>query len=342
MYRKGRASQSRGVRRTDPEVEWTRTVTTSRLKELVKLLTNYRGERDAIFRQYLFGLIARVAPVIAVDSGGVRYFLSTADDLLSRSIFVRGFYEGPLLEKALEALAALRIRPPNLRDSGFIDIGANYGTATLAAICHWGAQHALAVEPHPANFEMLQHNLVANKLTSRVSLRQVALSDHEATVDLAVSPIHPGTHRVLGDLTLGENCASVPGQETVRVPATTLDRVLDEEGVDLGRVGLVWIDTEGYEPHVLGGAARLLQSNVPVLIELWPLALRAANGLERLISLVSINYTHILDLALEWEGDSPPLRSASEIQCLVEAYDRRSSWTDLLLLTLNKRDSETS
>lgn len=305
----------------------------SRLKELVKLLTNYRGERDAMFRQYLFRLAARVAPVIAIDSGGVRYFLSTADELVSRSIFVRGVYEEPLLKKALEALAALRIRPPDLENSGFIDIGANYGTATLAAMCRWGAQHAVAVEPHPANFEMLQHNLLANRLTNRVSLRQMALSDHEATVDLAVSPTHPGTHRVLTDLTDGDNCASVVGRDTIRVSATTLDNVLDDEDIDLGRVGLVWIDTEGHEPYVLAGATKVLQSNVPVLIELWPSALRAANGLERLISLVSTNYTHFLDLALEWEGDSPPLRSAWEIRSLIEAYDRRSSWTDLLLLT---------
>jgi FkbM family methyltransferase len=309
-------------------------VNRSRLSELVKLLTNFRGERNAVFRQYLFRLLAGVAPVIAVDSGGVRYFLSTADDLLSRSIFVQGFYEGPLLKKVLEALAAVSIRAPNLRESVFVDIGANYGTATLAAMLNWGAQYAVAVEPDPANFEMLQHNVLANKLDHRVSLRQAALSDHEATVDLAISSTHPGTHRVIRDPSGGECCASGLGRNTIQVPATTLQSVLDEECIDLGRVGLVWIDTEGYEPHVLAGAASLLESNVPVLIELWPWALRAANGVERLISLVSINYTHILDLALPWDGESPPLCSASEIQSVVEAYDRRSMWTDLLLLTL--------
>lgn len=303
----------------------------SRLKALLMIAANRRGQRDIVLRQTIFRLASRVTPVLAVDVRGVRYFLDTTDQDLARAIFVHGTYEQSLMQRAVQEIIRLSGPGKGLKDRVFVDVGANVGTATLAALCHLGASAAVTFEPHPSNFKLLQHNLLANSLVDRVVAHQSALSDREARLELEVFPSHQGSHRVRT-----RSGMTVPAHSTlnpagvIQVNATTFDAAIDASGMDLDGVGLVWIDTEGHEGHVLAGAERLLKAEIPVVIEFWPAALRAAGGLERLGSLVTCHYTHILDLSQNHSRVLP----ATEFPLLIDQYDTPSGWTDLLLLKL--------
>ena len=108
--------------------------------------------------------------------------------------------------------------------------------------------------------------------------------------------------------------------ESVQAHTITLDAAIQDNGVDADDVGLVWIDTEGHESGpCTRWAERLLHTDVPVLIELWPEALRVADGLDRLAVLVSQNYTHVLDL------QSDTLRPASAIHAIAADATRSPS-----------------
>jgi FkbM family methyltransferase len=295
------------------------------IKHVAKVAVD-RTQRRIEFREQLFRLASKITPVIAVDVAGVRYFLSTADRDLSRAIFVHGYYEQPLMRRAVAAIARLH-GGLGLESRLFIDVGANIGTVTLSAICEFRARGGLALEPHPGNFELLRHNLLANDLLHRVAAVQAAASDRAATVALDVFPSHHGSHRVRTQGDVAWDRFGSGNTESVQAHTITLDAAIQDNGISLDDVGLVWIDTEGHEGHVLAGAERLLHTDVPVLIEFWPEALRVADGLDRLAVLVSQNYTHVLDL------QSDTLRPASAIHAIASEYDAKPfPWTDLLLL----------
>lgn len=267
--------------------------------------------------------------MIAVETPCARFYVSTADEAVGRSLFVHGLHEAPLMEAALDSLARAGVRAPDLHGGVFIDVGANIGSATVTAMRRFGAPAALSLEPHPANIRLLEMNLVANALRTNVTTVQAAITDHEGEVLLAVAEGHSGDHRVR---TAGGGVADELGESrraTIPVRATTLDGAMREHNISTDDVSLVWIDTQGHEAHVLAGAPDLLRSQLPVLIEFWPYGLREAGGLQRLIELLCAHYTHFVDLGARVLRAPQP---TNEVGALVPRHEGPGNSTDLLLL----------
>jgi hypothetical protein len=115
---------------------------------------------------------------------------------------------------------------------------------------------------------------------------------------------------------------------TIKVQQVRLDDLLVELKVDVRDVGLVWIDTQGHEGHVLEGAKAVLRSQVPVVLEYWPYGLQRAGGLDLLHSIIAENYSTVIDL-------SPPRTTTSDYRAqdmnqVAAKYE--SGLTDLLLI----------
>jgi hypothetical protein len=71
------------------------------------------------------------------------------------------------------------------------------------------------------------------------------------------------------------------GRAIVSVPARRLDDLLrTEASVDPGRIGLVWLDIQGYEGRLFRGARETLGRGMPVISEFWPYGIRRS-GLDR-------------------------------------------------------------
>jgi FkbM family methyltransferase len=140
-----------------------------------------------------------------------------------------------------------------------IDVGAHIGWfTTLAARAVGDAGRVIACEPYPANATMLKSNLAQNNCRN-VRVMEVALGDQRGTITLA-------TAGDSGGVTALDWARSGPAE----VPMTTLDTV----AAGLGAVTLIKVDVEGWEAHVLRGAARTLMHTKYVLIEINPQALR--------------------------------------------------------------------
>lgn len=124
-----------------------------------------------------------------------------------------------------------------------IDVGACIGISALSLAVQRPDCHVIAIEPVPANFESLQRNVHANGITN-VEIVNAALGDAH------------------GALTLTNNgpwSSVIAATGGVRARAITLDDFADRD------IAFVKIDAEGYEPYVLSGARRLLETSRPLV-----------------------------------------------------------------------------
>jgi len=269
--------------------------------------------------------------VIAIDTKGLRLFVHTRDDGVARQIVLHGPHEADTIGAAIETLELLRCSPFARQGQMFLDIGANIGTSIIQAICHHGAAGGTAFEPHPGNITLLRHNLLANHVADRVSVVQCAVTDTCRDVVLTKSPNHSGDHRVKTDVP-AFNRFGESDRETMIVPGLTLDSQVETGLIDVDRVGLVSIDTQGHEAHVLAGARRLRGANVPVMLEYWPYGLRAAGSHELLHEVVRDSFVRYVDLATPIEEGRLGSHPVADLRLLDERLGE-IGWADILLLS---------
>ena len=275
-----------------------------------RILATRAAQRRAHLREVGFRMLRRVTPVAAVEDRGMRIHLQTADLEMSRLAYIFGLFDVEMLQAALDALG----RPIEGRD--LLDVGANIGTTSLAAIV-LGADRVVAIEPAPVNVETLRLNVTANGLESRVSVVAAAASDREGTVELALSATNSGDHRVGGN----------GGRRSTEVAAVTIDSLVARGDLDPERLGLAWMDVQGHEAHALAGATSLAEAGVPVVLEYWPFGLREAGGAERLHKLLAERYGRFKDLRAG--GDWRPTEAVAELE---PRYRGEDGFTDLLVV----------
>src|SRR5918993_3583533 len=75
-------------------------------RTIAKLALNHRGYRKAWPRERFFLKAKRHTPVVAVDTGGARYFVSTSDEAVGLGIFAHGSHEREQLDAVARVLSA--------------------------------------------------------------------------------------------------------------------------------------------------------------------------------------------------------------------------------------------
>ena len=152
------------------------------------------------------------------------------------------YLEGSRIEAVLRKL--LR------QDSNCIDIGCHLGSM-LSLILEL-APHGrhMAFEPVPSKAAWLRRKF------PEVDVRRMALGDSSAKLTF-----YHNTSRS-GFSSLVQHPWGDDGVEKLTVDCEPLDRVLP----DGHRVDFMKVDVEGYEPHVLRGAADLLRRDRPILL----------------------------------------------------------------------------
>lgn len=143
-----------------------------------------------------------------------------------------------------EMMFTLRYLRPG---EAFLDVGANIGYYSLLAASVNSGSPVLGFEPHPKACEILRENALLNGFTS---IRVIEAAVGEAT----------GSCRLTSNLCDMNHITLDQAEDSVNVRLVTLDAELQRQQVDLSSVGLVKIDTEGFELHVLRGANSLLNT----------------------------------------------------------------------------------
>ena len=279
-------------------------------KAAFEILVNTHDGRQQVLREYAFRLIGRLgASIIGFEGQSGRYLVESRDMILGRLAFEsRGFDE----EKLRQVIDRVGVR------GTFVDVGANVGVTTIPAVCRFGYSRVIAVEPSPDNLRLLRAVLALNDIADMVQVVSAAASGERGVMQLELSPDNSGDNRIR--MTEDDGIFAERDRATVDVDVVTLDDL----DVDPSDVGLLWIDVQGHEGHVLSGASRLMAQRVPTVIEYWPYALQRANGLELLHTIIVNNFRTFTDLAT---GERHPVAAIFK---LVEAYPGQSH-TDLLL-----------
>lgn len=133
-----------------------------------------------------------------------------------------------------------------------IDIGANIGALSLVASSLVGdTGKVISIEPGPLTHDRFNRTIQSNNIQN-IILIQIGISDSEGELMWNMDPDN-----------LGNASLSLSAQG-VRVPVTTLDKLLSEHS--LSKIDVIKIDVEGMELQVFQGSLLTLEHFKPSLI----------------------------------------------------------------------------
>lgn len=234
---------------------WGRKRRALRRRVLEPVLVGRPTLRDTV----MHALAAR-GHLVFCDLGDVRFFVDPSDRVVGAWVMWHGGWQRREIDRAVAVLTAAGRLAEN---SVLVDVGANIGTHTVYAMRTGRFAHAVAFEPEPNNARLLAMNLQANGLEASTSVVQKAAGAQSGRAVLHLHPRNKGAHAL-------DAAPSMDGRDAVEVTVVRVDEELDRLGIGPERIGLVWIDAEGYEPQVLQGLGGLLERAVPVAFEFAP------------------------------------------------------------------------
>jgi FkbM family methyltransferase len=258
-------------------------------------------------------------PTVEAEMSGLGVLVSTADRTIGRSVYASGDWDPLMVGVVFDALEAYGYP---YRGRTFLEVGANFGVYSLPAIAEHGFAKAVAYEPDPGSFALLERNIERNALASQVSAHNVALSAARGELALRLGEFNAGDNRIVAPDAADDG-------HIVRVAAATFDDEVAAGRIPLDDLALAWIDVQGHELDVLRGARSLLSARVPLVIE-YATAMGDRDQLAELADLLSARYATFVDLG--WCGLTNRLRFQPTWALPLLGEIRRPIETDLLLL----------
>jgi FkbM family methyltransferase len=249
---------------------------------------------------------------------------SSKDNAIGRQLFFKDSFEYNKISKAVAILQSLGYSS----ESWLVDVGANIGTVCIPSVRTGVFRRALAFEPESRNYTLLQQNVRNNGLSEAVQTFNIALSDSTGEMEMELSKVNFGDHRLrISDFVATEERYKESQRAIIKVPVRPLGDVLRALGVAADEIGLLWIDTQGHDYHVMRGAPQLLASGIPAVCEFWPYGMaRAGVSAEDFLNLVESHFAFFYDLA---ESD-PRKRSVADLANWFDYY-RGNDFSDLFL-----------
>jgi FkbM family methyltransferase len=219
----------------------------------------------------------RLHDTVTINTRIGRFTVLTSDEAIGAHLYQRGEFEIDLIRRSLGLLRGLNLVPP--AGSGvLLDVGANNGVTSIAMLTLGEMGEAIAIEPEPRNFLLLQENVAQNDLVRRTTLLNYAAAESAGQLEFELSNVNSGDHRVRRvHRTASAEQHGESSRPVISVGAERLDKlILDLPGDRLKDISLIWIDVQGYEGYVFCGATEILSRGIPVVTELWPYGLHRA------------------------------------------------------------------
>src|SRR5919202_4391292 len=175
-------------------------------------------------------LYAGVRRDVTVDTYNGRLTFDSRDLLIGKYLYINRAYERKYIEGALGLLE----REGYLTHDGrgtLLDIGANIGMICVALLKHGWFERALAFEPAPGNFRLLEQNVAQNGFRDRIRTLPYALSSAPGELELELSDYNSGDNRLRSG-ERGSGAYRENERRVIRVPVRTLDDAVRDAGVD--------------------------------------------------------------------------------------------------------------
>jgi FkbM family methyltransferase len=222
----------------------------------------------------------------------VQSFIWTGDMIIGRDLFAWRRRDSLQLK---EALATLDRYVPQA-EMVFVDIGANTGTASLAALASRRFSFAVAIEPDPRTVRLLRANAGLNGYLDRMEIVAAAASDVEGEAHLAVNPFNYGDNVVVS----ADVRSDVPSA-VIAIPCVRLDRVLPAVADFDPSRAFYWIDVQGHEVPAMRGLGELLAEAPAILVEIDPACWSDKETGHKLARMLSATHEWFVELG---HGDS--------------------------------------
>jgi FkbM family methyltransferase len=293
---------------------------------------------------------------VATDSGS--YVVATTDQHIGKSLYAkRGRPEFRVLGVSVAA-ARILLGEDCISNRVFIDVGANIGTTTIPALVTHGFESAVCIEPEEENFRVLRANLALNGLVERSSAVRAGVSNRTGRSDLVVVEGAGGKPWIAVDAETAEQARESherlaaeeadrerPPMSVVEVELVTLDHLASEGTIDLDRLGMLWVDAEGHEGHVIEGATELVARGIPMVFEFHPEGLDERGDRDKIHELAEEHYTHFVDVRRQETDPAQPrfmLRPVSDLGRFAERFldpESPGYFTDLLMVRLDPKQA---
>jgi FkbM family methyltransferase len=270
-------------------------------------------------REVLFSVIPKNQLLLAKTNENLYYIVNSSDKGIGKSVFRD--------QKSFDAhhlTNAINLIPDD--KSILLDVGANIGTIGVLGVSKGYFKKCIAFEPEPHNFKLLHYNVLLNGLEDKFKLINQALSNEtNGTLEFELSEVNYGDHRIRNKNTSGNY--NEGDRKVISVPLNTLDSALIDENLD---ECVLFMDTQGFEGHILSGAKKLIQNNVPVVTEFWPYGLNRTNGLSLFYDVLSRSeYTSM------WDLRKPQIKlkfSIDELKKIASGLGEDGDFTDLVFV----------
>ena len=152
--------------------------------------------------------------------------------------------------------------PKDIRAKIVMDVGANVGDVTLAALKTYPDCHVICFEPVDSTFEVLKKRL--SSYEGRFTLHQQALSSVNGVGEINITTFH-GANSISAQSKLHSELN--PHVKEIGKQSISLVRLDDlMQHADLPRVDIMKIDVEGHEYDVIDGGRYFLRSQVDTIL----------------------------------------------------------------------------
>lgn len=248
------------------------------------------------FRSVCWDIIGKFRNSITISTQQGIFTVLLTDSIISKSLFCNGQFELDLIKATMRFLREIQKCPPK-GEGTILDIGANNGVISIGALHTGEMGRAIAIEPDPQNFLLLQRNVDQNGLKDKVICLPFGASHQKGELLFELSETNFGDHRIHVSPNLINSAPELDHESKRRVITIQADQVdtllagLPETATR--NISLVWIDVQGYEGFVFTGARKLFSTGVPVNCEIWPYGIkRAGMSRERFCGIAKSIWSH--------------------------------------------------
>ena len=289
-----------------------------------------KGDHDATLRErrlMAFRLLQGQAEQITFTRAGIQWTVDVEGGVVPKKLFMRGNAFEPL-RKALVAWLKANGHMTATRRT-IVDIGANIGTPSVQLARETGL-HILAIEPVPANFDLLRKNIAQNGLDKQVRCVRAAVSMRPGTLKMAV-PKERATCEVIEDGQQPGFGKLTPDVPIIEVPSLRLESIISDANLAPDQVAFVWCDAQGMEREIIESAPALWKTGVPLYLELWPKGINAHGGTDAFLASIEAHFKAFVMISeMIKSGPQARPRPLAELRKIVASIG--DSHDDALLL----------